>query len=89
MTNTEKKLVDMGLRVWARGGMRRIYINPWDFGKVFGLDLSFYKTGNIRSAFLNGEKISNSRADKLLGNDAPYYNCNTGKWRRNKLPPII
>ena len=85
----ENKLIELGLKVWERGDKRRIYINRQDFGKVFGLELGFYKTGNISSAFLNGEAISNSKAYKLIGYRTPYYDCVSGDWHDNNLTPII
>jgi len=49
---------------WQKGEMDRVYIN--DLVKWVGLEVKRYKTGNISYAELNGEKISNSRADKIM-----------------------
>lgn len=90
MIDTEQKLIEMGLRVWEKHGRRRIYINPRDFGRVFGLELKFdTKTGEIVSATLHGKPVSPKTARKLLGRRTPYYSCKPRLWRGNLLKPII
>lgn len=44
------------------------YYNPTDkqFGNMIGLELEYYKTGNIKTAILDGEYISNASARRLL-----------------------
>ncbi|KMJ46699.1 hypothetical protein AB204_02465 [Xenorhabdus khoisanae] len=88
MNNTEKKLLSMGFKAWERNGHRRIYINIERFEEVFGLKVSFYKTGNISSAKLNGEKISNSKACELIPLKA-FYDCVNNEWNCGKLKPIF
>lgn len=46
------------------GSKRRIYFN--DLAQYIGLDCGFYGTGNVSSATLNGEKISNTKATAML-----------------------
>lgn len=53
-------------KVWEKSGMKRIYINDQIITQAIGLDLSFYKTGNISASTLNGEAISHSRARDIL-----------------------
>lgn len=89
VTETERKLISLGFTVWEKGGRRRIYVNAKDFDKVFGLEISCYKTGSISYAALNGEKISNSMARRLIGYRTPYYDCVAGEWRDNNMSPII
>lgn len=85
----EKKLIDLGLSVWGEDfGKPRIYINPESMGAIFGLELSFYKTGSISAAKLNGEKISNSKAYKLLQNKI-YFDINSKAFVGTKLETII
>ncbi|WP_030506388.1 helix-turn-helix domain-containing protein [Microbispora rosea] len=48
---------------WTKGGKDRIYINGWT--KYLGLEIEHYRSGNISSATLNGESISNSEAYRL------------------------
>ena len=65
---------------WIKEDMHRIYINNLE--KIYGLETTSYKTGNISSATLNGEKISNSRARQLscdLSCAKIYYDVKTGK----------
>ena len=54
-------LESKGFKRWtketARGTLDRLYINS----TLLGLELEYYKTGNISDAYLNGERISNSR----------------------------
>lgn len=51
---------------WNKSGSG--YYNPTDkqFGNMIGLELEYYKTGNIKTAILDGEYISNSSARRLL-----------------------
>jgi hypothetical protein len=61
MTTTTKP----ELSEWtSRTGQVRRYINNWP--AIVGLDVGYYKTGNIQSASLNGERISNAEAGRLL-----------------------
>jgi len=56
-----KALENKGFNRWtketAKGTIDRLYINA----TMLGLDLTYYKTGNISSAYFNGELISNSQ----------------------------
>ena len=84
--NVEQKLIEIGCTTWEKYGRKRIYINNDDqIEKVFGLSVSRYKSGMISSAFLNGEKISNSQACRLL-TVKPYFDCLAGKWVSNIEP---
>lgn len=58
----EQALEQIGNR-WQKGSMDRIYFS--DLHKFAGLELSFYKTGNISSATLNGHSISNSEGRRM------------------------
>ncbi len=57
-------LMELG-NVWQKNGHHRIYLN--DLPSLYGLKVSYYGTGNVRSATLDGEKISNAAATRLLG----------------------
>lgn len=48
-------LESKGFNRWTKGTMDRLYINAC----MLGLELSYYKTGNISSAYWQGEQISN------------------------------
>lgn len=56
-------LEKVGFNRWTKNGMDRLYASK----EAMQLELTYYKTGNISSAALMGEKISNSRARKLIG----------------------
>jgi hypothetical protein len=60
---TEEKLTAIGGVKWEKYEKKRIYFN--DLEEWFGLECSRYNTGNISSATLDGEKISNSRAKEI------------------------
>ena len=71
MTTTTKtaaiseQLIAAGGKPWTSAtGAVRVYFN--DLADLFGLGLSFYGTGNINSASLDGLEISNSYAKKIL-----------------------
>lgn len=48
-------LESKGFNRWTKGNMDRLYINA----TMLGLELDYYKTGNISSAYWKGERISN------------------------------
>ena len=64
-----------GFARWTKGDKDRLYFNIADNG---ALDIDRYKSGNIRSAYLDSEKISNSRANRILATHA-YLNLKTGE----------
>lgn len=65
MELTVETLVAIGGNRWTKDGYDRVYFNGW--ARFIGLEIERYKTGNIYSASLNGEHISNSEARRLLG----------------------
>jgi hypothetical protein len=58
-----ESLLKIGGKGWQSGDKHRVYFN--DLVKRYGLELNYYGTGNISSASLDGEKISNSKAKKI------------------------
>lgn len=46
-----------GFKRWTKGSMDRLYIDATEMG----LELTYYKTGNVSSATWQGEQISNSQ----------------------------
>ena len=76
---TVEKLEALGIRAWECGEMKRYYINDDNLEVIFGLCIDRYKTGNICSASLNGEGISNSKAYKLLGRGI-WYDAKSESW---------
>ena len=73
-------LKGMGAKVWESGNMKRLYLNG--AAKVLiGFEYETYKTGNISSATLNGESISNSTAKTMaatIENAKIYYDFKDG-----------
>lgn len=63
--NRIRQLEQIGGSRWQKGEHDRVYINS--LGQWYGIDTSRYGTGNISSATLDGERISNGQAKKLLG----------------------
>jgi hypothetical protein len=76
---TAQKLEELGIEVWENKNMRRYYIPRWKMYDVFRLDVDYYKSGNISSACLNGEGISNSKARGFLSMKI-YYDAVSDKW---------
>ena len=71
---------------WIKDDMHRIYIN--DLAGLYGLETARHKTGNIKSARLNGEKISNTKATKLeieLNSAKLWYDVKSGEYSSNGL----
>ena len=74
-------LLVLGGARWRRGDHDRVYMN--DLERWSGLEVSRYGTGNISHARLDGERLSNTRARKLLArldNGKLYYDINAGAW---------
>ncbi len=64
-TTIEEKAVALGAKPWSpNSGPVRYYFN--DLEQYLGLEVQRYGTGNINHATLNGEKISNNYASKIL-----------------------
>lgn len=72
--NTIAAYEAMGFKRWIKGSMDRLYINV----TRLGLEVDYYKTGNVSSATWQGESISNADARRLLGSKV-YVDVNTGE----------
>lgn len=59
------KLLEIGNEWKKDDKFHRIYFN--DLEARLGLDISFYKTGNVSGATQDGELISNSECKRILG----------------------
>lgn len=70
-----EKAATKGFTRWTKGDKDRLYFNIEDNG---ALDIDRYKSGNIHHAYLDGEKISNSRASRILATSA-YLDLKTGE----------
>lgn len=85
---TESRLIELGGTTWEKGGNKRIYIDSPEFlEEFFGLVVEHYKTGSIKRAELNGEKLSNNKAHKLLSG-AIYFDCKFHCFCGINLDPI-
>lgn len=62
---TAENLVAIGGREWTKGTMHRVYLNDWP--ELAGIGVSRYNSGNISSAAIDGEGVSNAEARRLLG----------------------
>lgn len=68
------KLEAAGGKRWQKYGKDRIYINTTELG----LEVSYYKTGNVSSASWQGEGISNADGRRLLASKV-YVDVATGE----------
>lgn len=66
------KLIDMGASRWTKGGHDRLYLFKVG-AEIMGLDCDYYKTGRVNGATLNGEKISNAEANRVISAYANAY----------------
>jgi len=55
-----------GGKHWENYGHNRVYFDGADIASRQGLEWGNYNSGNISSARLNGEKISNSECRRIL-----------------------
>lgn len=75
---------------WRAGAHHRVYFN--DLCGLYGLETSHYGTGNIKSASLNGERISNSKARKLasmLNIGKVWFDVASGEFHSSGLPADV
>ena len=63
-----------GFNRWTKNGMDRLYASK----EAMQLELTYYKTGNISSAALMGEKISHGKAYKMISSKI-YIDIETGE----------
>lgn len=62
---TERHMQLIDANMWQKGEQTvRYYLNDW--AEIVGLDISRYKSGNISGATLDGKRISNAEAARLL-----------------------
>lgn len=85
-----KALEEKGFNRWTKGNYDRLYVNA----TTLGLECSYYKTGNISSAYWCDERISNSQGYRLKAAKT-YIDVKTGKlhsdhdWLREKANEIL
>ncbi len=76
-TYTAEQIIAIGGSDWQRNGTHRVYLNQTN--SMLGLDVDTYKSGNISSATLHGETISNAEAGRLgSALDKVYLDATTG-----------
>jgi hypothetical protein len=97
MTTTETKtrytaeqLIAAGGSRWQKTGLGRVYDRVYfnSLADRYGLKCSYYNSGNVSFATLNGEKISNSAAREVLADLAHgkfWYDLTTGQWQSRNL----
>ena len=82
----EARLIQAGGRRWTKAGHNRIYLN--NLAELYGLRYGTYNTGNISWAELDGERISNNSARRILftlNSAKVWYDCNTGRFESKGL----
>ena len=64
--NRIEELEAMGFKRWQKVGNNRSYDRLYIDAKDLGLDVSYYKSGNVSGATFSGCRISNSEACRML-----------------------
>lgn len=80
-------MLRVGGSEWQRGTMHRIYFN--NLPGWYGLETERYQSGNISSAQLNGEKVSNSEARAIcerLALGKVYYDFADDRYHGQGVP---
>ena len=75
MKVTEKMievLKELGANEWHKGNYNRLYLNE-AVDALIGLETECYKSGNIKSAWLKGEPISNAEAGRIIERTCKAY----------------
>jgi len=82
----EQNLLTLG-KLWEKNGMKRIYFN--NLLDLYGLEITRYNTGNISSARLDGQEISNSEARRLIDRMSLgklWYDCTAKEFKSQYIP---
>lgn len=78
VVHSVETMTAIGGRRWQKNGLDRVYLNQ--FATVPGLELDYYKSGNISGASLDGDLISNAEGGRLAtAVDKVYFNATDGK----------
>lgn len=78
-------LEQIGGKRWAKGDHDRVYLSSDVAAELIGLEVSRYGTGNVSYAALNGEKISNTRARRILQSiDGAWMDVRTGEFNAGR-----
>lgn len=73
------KLGSLG-KLWEKYGKRRVYFNQKAILSLCGVEISFYKTGNVSGCCVNGTWESNADGRRWLAStDGVYYDLDSGK----------
>ena len=75
MKVTEKMievLKELGANEWHKGNYNLLYLNE-AVDALIGLETECYKSGNIKSAWLKGEPISNAEAGRIIERTCKAY----------------
>ena len=73
------------LKVWEKGEKKRAYLNNKAVATAIGMTYRAYKSGSVAEAYIDGEKISNNKAFKiLLRFSDQYYDMVNDKWSFNE-----
>lgn len=74
-----ENLIEAGANRWTKNGKDRVYLSKIG-NELIGLECSYYKSGNLSSAYLAGEKISNAEAQRVMSvYSRAYVNAMTGE----------
>ena len=87
-----EKILSMNVgSLWEKYGKRRVYIK---IEEALDIDVHYYNTGNISSACMNGETISNSKAREILSGKC-YIDLNDennivfSEWASNEMIELL
>lgn len=72
---------------WIKGDFHRIYFNSNTLRDLIGLEINFYNTGNVSSAYQDGVLISNTKANKLLvytDFSKIFFDVNSGEFKHGE-----
>lgn len=68
---------------WTKPGtdQERLYIDKNAAAAFVGLEVQYYKSGAVKSAYLDGEKLSNNKAQKIIDSmSKTYFDVSSGEW---------
>ena len=69
------RLVQAGGKEWTGGTNHRVYFKPQN---ILSMEVECYKSGSLRNVTMNGERISNSKAGRII-NAKLYVDVMTGE----------
>ena len=80
------KLKQIGGREWIKNDIHRIYFN--NIFELLEAEITYHKTGTFDNVKINGQRISNNKANGIKQFAKVWYDVKTGKFESKNIDKI-